>query len=143
MDRLQKHRVHSEFDDADRALIESAAFFFLATASEENVDFSFKGGTPCFVKVTGSKTLELPDYDGNRMYRSLGNIGHNPLVGILFSVSMGTSTTVIWRDCGSMGVPRSMTRLMRSNTCQAPDALYRFALSIFFQTARATFKQWN
>jgi hypothetical protein len=98
---------------------------------------------PCFFKVTGSKTLELADYDGNRMYRSLGNIGRNPLVGILFSVSMGTSTTVIWRDCGSMGVPRSMIRLMRSNTCQAPDALYRFAFSIFFQTARATFKQWN
>lgn len=83
-DRIQDHRVHGEFEDADRALVESAAFFFLATASEENVDCSFKGGTPGFVRVACPKTLEWPDYDGNRMYRSLGNINHNPLVGMLF-----------------------------------------------------------
>lgn len=83
-DRLHEHRVQSEFQETDRALIESAPFFFLATASDETVDCSFKGGAPGFVKVTGANTLEWPDYDGNRMYRSLGNIAQNPLIGMLF-----------------------------------------------------------
>jgi len=83
-DRLEEHRVHQEFNDDDRAFIAQAAFFFLATAGPDNVDCSFKGGVPGFVRVTGPTELAFPDYDGNRMYRSLGNIRHNPLVGLLF-----------------------------------------------------------
>ena len=83
-DRLEAHRVHSKFEEADRLLIESSPFFILATAGIEAVDCSFKGGAPGFVKVTGPTTLEWPDYDGNRMYRSLGNIISNPRVGLLF-----------------------------------------------------------
>ncbi len=83
-DRLSQNRVHDIFEDADRDLIESVPFFFLATAGNGCVDCSFKGGNPGFVRVTGPKTLEWPDYDGNRMYRSLGNIACNPQVGLLF-----------------------------------------------------------
>ena len=83
-DRLEQHRMHTEFTEADRELIETAPFFFLATASEDSVDCSFKGGVPGFVRVTGASELAWPDYDGNRMYRSLGNVRLNPRVGLLF-----------------------------------------------------------
>src|SRR3546814_6230607 len=83
-DRLARHRLHATFTDADRAMIESTAFFFLATGCGESVDCSFKGGMPGFVRIPGPGTLEFPDYDGNRMYRSLGNILRNPRVGMLF-----------------------------------------------------------
>ncbi len=83
-DRLAEHRVHSQFEEVDRTLIEASAFFFLATADDETVDCSFKGGHPGFVRVTGPSTLEWPDYDGNRMYRSLGNISRSARVGLLF-----------------------------------------------------------
>ncbi|SDW28004.1 hypothetical protein SAMN05444336_101584 [Albimonas donghaensis] len=83
-DRLETHRMHRAFSEADRALIEGAGFFFLATASEDSVDCSFKGGAPGFVKITGPATVEFPDYDGNRMYRSLGNIKRSARVGLLF-----------------------------------------------------------
>lgn len=83
-DRLETHRMHRVFTDEDRQLIESAPFFFLATASAESVDCSFKGGAPGFVRVVGEREIAWPDYDGNRMYRSLGNLAVNDRVGLLF-----------------------------------------------------------
>jgi predicted pyridoxine 5'-phosphate oxidase superfamily flavin-nucleotide-binding protein len=82
--RLEDIRVHAELwpDEVDQ--INNAPFFFLATAFNESVDCSYKGGEPGFIRVTGPNTVEWPDYDGNSMYRSLGNIKMNPNVGLLF-----------------------------------------------------------
>lgn len=89
-DRLEERLARTRFSESDRALIESAPFFFLATATPESVDCSFKGGEPGFVRVVGDNALAWPDYDGNRMYRSLGNIARNPQVGLLFLRFDGT-----------------------------------------------------
>lgn len=83
-DALEKHRRLEQFRDEDVAFIEQSEFFFLATAHDRSVDCSFRGGPRGFVKVTGPKTLEWPDYDGNSMYRSLGNILKSPRIGLLF-----------------------------------------------------------
>ena len=73
------------FTEEDRAFIEGSAFFFLATADAQGrPDCSFKGGLPGFVQVTGPSELAFPDYDGNGMFRSLGNVGVNPNVALLF-----------------------------------------------------------
>ncbi|MBC7634131.1 MAG: pyridoxamine 5'-phosphate oxidase family protein, partial [Acetobacteraceae bacterium] len=47
-------------------------------------DCSFKGGPAGFVRVTGPSELAFPDYDGNGMFKSLGNLRANPAVGLLF-----------------------------------------------------------
>ena len=83
-DSLDRNRRHSVFTNDDRKFIENASFFFLATTSGKVVDCSFKGGIPGFIKITGSNSLAFPDYDGNSMYRSLGNILENENVGLLF-----------------------------------------------------------
>lgn len=83
-DALERHRRLSAFGTEHVALIEGAAFFFLATAHGQSIDCSFKGGPPGFVRVTGPTELEWPDFDGNSMYRSLGNILESPQVGLLF-----------------------------------------------------------
>src|SRR4029450_7118752 len=83
-DRLEQHRMHRTFTDADREFIETSRFFFLATAWGDSVDCSMKGGLPGFVRVTAPNEIAWPDYDGNRMYRSLGNLIKNPAVGLLF-----------------------------------------------------------
>jgi hypothetical protein len=59
--------------------------FFIATADAEGQpDCSYKGGLPGFVRVLDERTLAIPDYDGNGMYRSWGNVLANPRVGLLF-----------------------------------------------------------
>ena len=74
-DRLEEKLTRSEFTPEDKAFIESLPFFFLATADAEGrPDCSFKGGAPGFVRVTGGSEIAFPDYDGNGMFKSLGNM---------------------------------------------------------------------
>ena len=59
--------------------------FFLATADEHGApDCSYKGGRPGFVRVVAPDVLAFPSYDGNGMFKSLGNVLRNPRVGLLF-----------------------------------------------------------
>ena len=84
-DRLEQVTVHVAFSEKDRDLIERSPMFFLATADAEGrPDCSYKGGVPGFVRVVDDRTLAWPDYDGNGMFRSLGNLLVNPRVGMLF-----------------------------------------------------------
>jgi predicted pyridoxine 5'-phosphate oxidase superfamily flavin-nucleotide-binding protein len=84
-DRLEEKLARTVFTDDDRAFIESAIYFFVATADAEGrPDCSFKGGPPGFVRVTGPSELAFPDYDGNGMFKSLGNLAVNAAVGLLF-----------------------------------------------------------
>ena len=84
-DRLEQVTVRSAFTDEDRAFIARCAMVFVATADAQGrPDCSYKGGLPGFVRVLDEQTLALPDYDGNGMYRSWGNLLVNPHVGLLF-----------------------------------------------------------
>ena len=84
-DRLEEHNAHATFSTRDRAFIEAAFFFFLATADRKGrPNVSHKGGLPGFVRVVGPAELAFPDYDGNGMFISLGNLAVNPSVGLLF-----------------------------------------------------------
>jgi predicted pyridoxine 5'-phosphate oxidase superfamily flavin-nucleotide-binding protein len=84
-DRLVEvlHRVR--FTAEDREFIESRSMFFLATADAEGrPDCSYKGGRPGFVRVIAEDTLAFPSYDGNGMFKSVGNLIRNPAAGMLF-----------------------------------------------------------
>jgi hypothetical protein len=84
-DRLEEVTLHDTFTRSDKAFIESVACFFLATADPSGApDCSYKGGLPGFVRVIDGRTLAFPDYDGNGMFRSMGNLTANPKVGLLF-----------------------------------------------------------
>ncbi len=83
-DRLAQY-ARETFSDEDKNFIEKSAMFFLATADlNGQPDCSYKGGLPGFVQVVDEKTIAIPDYDGNGMYRSWGNVMLNPHVGLLF-----------------------------------------------------------
>jgi uncharacterized protein len=88
-DRLES-LARTAFTADDQAFIERMPYFFLATADGEGrPDCSFKGGMPGFVRVTGPSELVFPDYDGNGMFKSLGNILVNVEVGLLFIAMHG------------------------------------------------------
>jgi len=84
-DRLAEKLLRRRFTDEDRAFIEAQSLFFLATADAEGwPDCSYKGGAPGFVRVVDPETLAFPSFDGNGMFKSLGNLRANPRVGLLF-----------------------------------------------------------
>jgi len=77
--------VHHRFTDADREFIEGLDMFFLATVGDHGQPTcSYKGGDPGFVTVVDESTLAFPNYDGNGMYLSMGNINQTGRVGLLF-----------------------------------------------------------
>jgi len=84
-DRLEQVKVHDTITAEDRAFIERMDMFFLATADAEGrPQCSYKGGDPGFVAVVDAHTIAFPNYDGNGMYLSVGNLRVNPHVGLLF-----------------------------------------------------------
>jgi len=84
-DRIDEQLSRTAFSADDRAFVESRAFFFIATADANGwPDCSYKGGLPGFVRVLDERTLAFPSYDGNGMFRSLGNLLANAQVGLLF-----------------------------------------------------------
>ena len=88
-DRLEEKLRRDRFTEGDAAFVATLPFFFLATADGEGrPDCSFKGGAPGFVRIAAPDLLVFPDYDGNGMFKSLGNIAANPHVGLLF-IAMG------------------------------------------------------
>ena len=84
-DRLSEVKVHDLFTPSDRAFIERADLFFLASVdSAGQPTCSYKGGDPGFVTVLDDRTLAFPSYDGNGMYLSAGNVLETSRVGLLF-----------------------------------------------------------
>jgi predicted pyridoxine 5'-phosphate oxidase superfamily flavin-nucleotide-binding protein len=84
-DRIDDKLVSDTISPNDRAFIEARDMFFLATADDDGrPNCSYKGGDPGFVRVVDEHTLAFPNYDGNGMYLSMGNVLKNPHVGLLF-----------------------------------------------------------
>ena len=85
-DRLDQKFLSAPIIDAEaRAFIERMDMFFLATAdSDGRPQCSYKGGDPGFVHVLDEHTITFPNYDGNGMYLSMGNLLDNSHVGLLF-----------------------------------------------------------
>lgn len=75
----------SRMTEAQQRQVGSADTFFLCTAhAEAGADASHRGGNPGFVRVLGPERLEFPDYAGNNMFNSLGNLELSPRAGLLF-----------------------------------------------------------
>ncbi|GAA1226587.1 pyridoxamine 5'-phosphate oxidase family protein [Kitasatospora nipponensis] len=87
--------VHgTELTLRQQLLISTADTFFLTTADRDGeLDASHRGGNPGFVRVEGPDRLVFPDYVGNAMFCTLGNLLENPAAGLLF-LDWETGTTL-------------------------------------------------
>lgn len=73
-----------QLTDAQQRWIESATTFFIASVvPEHGADASHRGGEPGFVRVAGN-TISWPDYAGNNMFNTIGNLLVQPKCGLLF-----------------------------------------------------------
>ncbi|WP_248927980.1 pyridoxamine 5'-phosphate oxidase family protein [Paenibacillus hamazuiensis] len=85
--RREEHSAHrsSRLDSEQLACIRNADTFFIGSVSSEGkADASHRGGPPGFIRAEGDRILIFPDYYGNSMFNTLGNIYSDPHCGLLF-----------------------------------------------------------
>jgi len=84
-DRLDEALVHETFLAEEKDFIEDRDMFFLASVDARgHANCSYRGGQPGFVHVPDEHTLVFPNYDGNGMFLSMGNVLETQQVGMLF-----------------------------------------------------------
>jgi len=89
-----------------REFVARADTFFIATTHpERGADASHRGGAPGFVRVEGGRRLVWPDYSGNAMFNTLGNLAVDPRAGLLFvdfekgnTLQVSGSAGIIWDE---------------------------------------------
>ena len=98
-------RVGEGLDKDQKAIIETADTFFIASRHpNRGADASHRGGSPGFVSASADgRSLTFPDYAGNNMFQTLGNLTANPAVGLLFihwetgrTIQISGRAAIIW-----------------------------------------------
>ncbi|MBM4200672.1 MAG: pyridoxamine 5'-phosphate oxidase family protein [Gammaproteobacteria bacterium] len=126
-DRVRDIIVAPELSDEHRAFIESREMFFLTSIDHRGFPTcSYKGGAPGFVRVSDSRTIAFPSYNGNGMFLSLGNIAGNDKVGMLF---MDFETPHRVRIHGTASVDRSDPLI---DACAGAELIVRVRVSEVF-----------
>lgn len=83
-DRFYSEQVLDHLNALMCEFVQRMEMFFLATSDEKGeCDSTFRAGTPGFLRVFDERTLAYPEYRGNGVFASLGNIERNPHVALL------------------------------------------------------------
>lgn len=83
-DKQEELIVHDVFTEEEIEFISTRDMFFLSTVnSRGEPTVSYKGGPKGFIKVKDNEII-FPNYDGNGMFLSIGNLVKNEKVGLLF-----------------------------------------------------------
>lgn len=131
---------------AQAALIRSASTFLIGTRHPDgSADASHRGGDPGFVRVDDEGTLQWPDYDGNNMYMTLGNLAVDPRVGLLFLdwaegtlLQVSGRATVDWTPEAAAELPGAL-RVVRMNI----DAVQQTVHGVPMHWSAATLSRFN
>ncbi|MEM1197727.1 MAG: pyridoxamine 5'-phosphate oxidase family protein [Pseudomonadota bacterium] len=106
----QVHAPETQFSEAVHALIARADTLFVASAYAPDAstvahgaDVSHRGGKPGFVRIEDERSFIFPDFSGNNIFNTVGNLLLNPKAGFLFPdfetgdlVYMTGTTEIIW-----------------------------------------------
>jgi hypothetical protein len=113
-------RRGDELAEADIELVRRADTFFIGTAHPaRGADCSHRGGPPGFVRVADGE-LWFPDYHGNNMFNTLGNLAVDPAAALLFpdfgsgaTVQLSGTVAVEWPGPGPAGDEVASGRTVR------------------------------
>jgi predicted pyridoxine 5'-phosphate oxidase superfamily flavin-nucleotide-binding protein len=123
-------RRAGELTSSQREFVEAADTFFLATVHAHGADASHRGGNPGFVRVGTPGELSWPDYPGNSMFLTLGNLAADPRAGLLFLD--WTSGTVL-----------QLTGTARTEFTPDGERTVRFTLAEAVETSAASPLRWS
>ena len=115
--RAPECRTASHLGDSEAGFVTEADTFFIASRSaqldqeesSQGLDVSHRGGRPGFVRVISPNQLCFPDYSGNLLFNTLGNLEVDARAGLLFiDFQNGRMLYVIGRARICWDVPESM-----------------------------------
>jgi hypothetical protein len=118
--------------------IGKADTFFLASFHPlGGADASHRGGFPGFVQVVDERTIIWPDYNGNGMFNTLGNIIENPNAGLLFldfeqggTLQLSGTADIIWDE-------------ERASLFPGAERIVEFKIRKVIKTENATALRWK
>ncbi len=118
--------------------IAAADTFFIASAHPTGgADASHRGGAPGFVRVVSPAELLIPDYNGNTMFNTLGNLAINPRAGLLFidfergaTLQLTGTVEIIWDPARAAELPGA-------------ERLLRYHIGAVVEIAGATPLRWR
>ncbi|CAL9563010.1 pyridoxamine 5'-phosphate oxidase family protein [Streptomyces sp. Tu 3180] len=116
--------------DDQRAFVEAADTFFIATVHEDGADASHRGGNPGFVRAPSPTELTWRDYPGNAMFLTLGNLAADPRAGLLF---------LDW----TTGAALRLTGEARTEFAPDGERRVRFTVTQVLDTPRAVPLRWS
>ncbi|WP_173927816.1 pyridoxamine 5'-phosphate oxidase family protein [Bacillus thuringiensis] len=127
-------------NEKQQELISQADTFIIASSSSDGkMDISHRGGMPGFIHIISEQKIVFPDYSGNMLFNTLGNIIENPNVGLLFfdfstgdTLQLTGKASIIWD-------------IDESSISQFPGAqrLIQFQLVEAIQTMNCNRNQWE
>lgn len=102
-------READRLDGALAAVVSRADAFFVATRADgAGADASHRGGRPGFVRVLDERTIAWPDYEGNTMFLTLGNVRSDGRAGLLFldfetgdALQLSGTARLVWSEDGA------------------------------------------
>lgn len=84
-DRFYRQQHRDRLNERMRQFVARAELMFVATSDAGgSCDCTMRAGPAGFVRVYGPDHLAWPEYRGNGVHASLGNLSENPAVGLLF-----------------------------------------------------------
>lgn len=105
-------RLNALDEELVQRMSQTDTFFLASFHPQGGADVSHRGGFPGFVQVADEQTLLWPEYNGNGMFNSLGNIRENPRAGLLFIdfdqgdiLQLSGTATIIWDQERAATIP--------------------------------------
>ncbi|QGQ97335.1 pyridoxamine 5'-phosphate oxidase [Paenibacillus psychroresistens] len=135
---LKSEQRSKELSLKQQEWISNTDTFYIGSVSKEGeMDVSHRGGNPGFLHLVNAKTILFPDYFGNSMYNTLGNIYINPSTGLLFidyehghSLHLTGLAEIIWDE-------------EQASVFPGAERLVRFNIAEVVQVKNATEMQWG
>jgi predicted pyridoxine 5'-phosphate oxidase superfamily flavin-nucleotide-binding protein len=137
-DEEAKVRRSRSLTERQRHRIREADTFFIASRHQDGgMDASHRGGNPGFVHVMNQSRLLWPDYSGNSMFQTLGNIAIDPHVGLLFMDFEGGGTLQL------TGTARIVWDVDRAMEFPGAERLVEFEIEEVIELAGANPLRWR
>ncbi len=105
--------IEDRLDERAQALVDQADTFFIGTVHDDSgPDAAHRGGRAGVLQRIDDRTLRFPDYRGNGMFNTLGNLAVDPRAGLLVVdfaggdvVQVSGRAAVLWDDAGETPGP--------------------------------------